>query len=329
MQILVRTMKERIDQYYGVDKFPADWKFTWAEYEQDEAKIAALCPDAEVCILDSAERFSPTLMDRLPKLRLIHAEGVGFDGVDCSETAKRGIFLCNNAGANAAAVAEHTVLLMLACLRRLPLGDSLVRSGRQGETKARWSMEGLRELSAMEVGIIGLGAIGQQVARRLAAFGCLIRYFDIPRRPEALEQQLGVTYAPLEELLAKSDLVTIHIASNAETFHFMDEKRFSAMKRGSIFVNTARGELVDNDALRSALLSGQLFMTGIDCLAPEPVQTDNPMLNLPESEQWRTIFSPHIAGVTYDSILRVQQMMWENIAHYQKTGRPDRIVNGL
>jgi phosphoglycerate dehydrogenase-like enzyme len=292
-------------------------------------QIVAAMPDAEVLLADAIAVVDADLIDRLPQLKLINSEGVAFNHFDCAAAAERGVFVCNNRGMNAGAVAEQTVLLMLGLLRGVVAGDAAVREGRQMEVKMRGMREGITDLADCTVGLVGLGAIAQATATRLGAFGCRVLYTGRSRKDAALEERLGVTYAPRDELLASCDFVSVHCAVTPETRHMVNDAFLAAMRPGSFLINTARGELVDNDALVRALVSGHLGGAGLDTVAPEPVTTDNPLLNLPAEVGARVLFSPHVGGITTGSMRRGQAHMWDNVARVERGERPTEIVNGL
>ncbi len=190
-----------------------------------------------------------------PGLRLVQLMSVGYDTFDLQGARAAGVPVAVNGGANAIAVAEHAVMLMLATLKRLAELNSAVHGGqwRSGPT----GEERLYELWHSTVGIVGLGRIGRQVAQRLQGWEATLRYFDPVRLPAAEEQALGVEYRPLEQLLAESDVVTVHVPLSDQTRHLIDARALSLMKPSAVLVNTSRGGLVDEAALAEALRSGR------------------------------------------------------------------------
>ncbi len=262
-------------------------------------------------------------------LRLIHSEGVAYNAIDVEAAAQRGIPVCNCKGANASAVAEQTVMLMLAALRDAAFCDAAVRDGRQMQVKEQMMLRGYRELADCRVGLVGLGDIGTQVARHLQPFGCEVAYWSRHRRDEGTERELGVRYLPLDELLAQSDIVSLHVAVTDQTRGMAGERFLSLMPEGSILVNTARGELVDNHALAAALESGHLAGAGIDTLAPEPVTCDNPVLRLSPQAMRHVVLSPHIGGNSAGCFRRAHRMVWEGFQDVLDGRRPQFVVNGV
>ena len=297
--------------------------------DSTEAEIAAAAPEAEALFVDAITPVTGSLMDRLPRLRLIHSEGVAYDRIDLAAARQRNIYVCNNKGCNAGAVAEQAVLLMLMVLRRALPGDRAVRQGRQMEMKERCMVEGITELSACKVGLVGFGDIGRAAAERLAPFGCELYYYTRHRRTPEEERKYGITYLPLEELAERSDIVSLHCAVNDETRGMVDDALLRRMKPTAYLINTARGDLVDNDALARALTEGRIAGAGLDTLAPEPVPADHPLVTLPPEIQRRVVLAPHLGGITEASFRRAHAHMWRNAQRLAAGERPDSVVNGL
>lgn len=293
-------------------------------------EVVAAAPDAAVILADVVAPVPADLIERLPHLRLINSEGVGFDRIDCAAAAARSVFVCNNQGMNAGAVAEQTILLMLGLLRSVAPNDAAVRAGRQMEAKMAGMRQGITDLADCTVGLVGLGCIGQAVAARLRGFGTRVVYGGGrgPKDP-ATEAELGVSYLLLDELLATCDFVSLHCAVTPQTTGLANADFFARMRPDAYLINTARGELVDNDALVNALVSGAIAGAGLDTVAPEPVTSDNPLLNLPAEVAPRVLFSPHVGGITTGSLRRGQVHMWENVGRIKRGERPTCVVNGL
>ncbi|MCH4071369.1 NAD(P)-dependent oxidoreductase [Pseudoramibacter sp.] len=286
--------------------------------------------DADFIVVDAIAPVPGELIRKMPNLKLIHSEGVAFNQIDLKAAADCGVYVCNAKGMNAAAVAEQAVLLMVGMLRNAIQGDAAVRAGRQIEVKGGYIARGdLLELSDCAVGLIGYGDIAQATARLLRAYGVSKIYYNKRRRlSEAEEQAQGVCYAPVKTLLQKSDIVSLHLPVNAGTVHFADQAFFDAMRPGSYFVNTARGELVDDQALIEALETGKLAMAGLDTLDDEPVGADHPLLNQSEAVEKKIIFSPHIGGITRKSFFRSYRMIDEAVCAVCAGRRPEHVVNG-
>ncbi|MDR1573157.1 MAG: GyaR protein [Clostridiales Family XIII bacterium] len=325
MKVLLITSEERASKFYDLSSLPSDWELAFVgSFPKIEAVLAHA--DADFIIADAVARVGRDIIDAMPKLKLIHSEGVGYEGFDVGAARERGICVCNCAGVNAGAVAEHAILLMLAVLRRFVEGDGMVRAAKQIQAKEQYILDGLPELGAMRVGLIGLGAIGKETAKRLQAFGGEVFYTGRRRRPEAEERACGAAYLPLDDLLASCDIVSLHIAANEETFHYIGENELRKMKPGAILINTARGELVDGEALARALREGPLSAAGLDTLFPEPVRPDNPLLHLPEELRHKVSFSPHVGGTTIQCFRRAHRMIWRNLLACATGETPVNIV---
>ena len=269
--------------------------------------------DADFIVADAIAEVPAALIERMPNLKLIHSEGVAYNSIDTGAAARRGIYVCNSQGMNASAVAEQTVLLMLGMLRDVRGGDQAVREGHQIDSKEKHMLTAdLKELADCAVGLVGFGNIAQETARLLRAFGVKEIYYNkrIPLS-EKEAAQYGVKRLTLPDLLAVSDIVSLHMPLNAATEKIADASFFAAMKDGSYFVNTARGGLVDDQALGEALASGKLAMAGLDTINDEPVQPDHPLLQLPENVRDKILFSPHIGGITASSFRRSYAMIWK------------------
>ncbi|PYN28066.1 MAG: lactate dehydrogenase [Candidatus Rokuibacteriota bacterium] len=229
-----------------------------------------------------------------PKLKLVQLLSAGYDRVDVEAARKSKVPVSNNGGANAIAVAEHTVLLMLAVLKQLVRFHQDVVAGKWRPPAS--SESPVYELSARTVGIIGLGNIGKKVARRAAAFDARVQYHDILRLTEAEEDALGVRFVLLNELLRTSDIVTLHVPLNDSTRGMIGARELSQMKSGAILVNTCRGPVVDENALYEALKGKRLAGAGLDVLVEEPPAKNHPLFTLPN-----VTLTPHSAGPTWEN----------------------------
>ena len=273
--------------------------------------------DTQILLVDAMGMVDSEIISAMPSLKLIMSEGVGYQGIDTDFAKSRGIPVCNNKGVNDTAVAEGTVLLILACLKSIITGNQSVYDGRQIEVK-RASFGKVRELGECTVGLIGFGDIARCTAKYLTALGARVVYTNRTRY-RALEEQYGVHYADLDSLLAQSDFVSLHLAVTPETVNTVNADFLSKMKRDAFLINTARGDLVDNTALRDALLKGEIAGAGLDVIAPEPVETDNILLD-PRIKD-KLILTPHIAGITRLTVRKIYNNIWENITRLTE-GKP-------
>lgn len=292
-----------------------------------DEEILAAASDAEFIMADAISPVSATLINGMPQLKLIHSEGVAYNLIDLEAAQKRNVPVCNNKGVNAGAVAEQTVLLMLACLRDAINCHNAVYDGQQIQTKERMMVEGIRELGDCSIGFIGFGDIAQATACRLKPWGCTMRYYRRNQLNAQKEHELGVSYANQDTVIAASDIVSLHTPVTGETRGMVDTSFLARMKPGSILINTARGEIVNQDALAFALINGTLARAGLDTLDPEPVTSDNALLNLPDKAARKLILSPHIGGITEGMFKRAHHTVWENIARVINEEEPiNRIV---
>ena len=288
-------------------------------------EILTQAPDAEILLVNPTIGVSSKLIEGLPRLRLIQTEGVGFEGVDLEAAKNRNIYVCNCRGVNARAVAEHTVMLMLCCLRDVINGYQDVMEGRQNEKKVFYMKTGaLRELGDCTVGFIGYGAIGREAARLTRAFGAKTLYY----KPNPADQEYA-EYCELDELLRKSDIVSLNLPLTRETENMADAAFFSRMKKGAYLINTARGGLVNSRDLINAIASGQLAGAGLDVLDNEPVRRDHVLVTAPEEVRRKIIFTPHIGGVSASAFTRTYDVIMENIRRTRNGERPMNVVNGL
>ncbi|HKX03861.1 MAG TPA: 2-hydroxyacid dehydrogenase [Methylomirabilota bacterium] len=229
-----------------------------------------------------------------PNMKLVQLLSAGYDRVDIEAARKAKVPVSNNGGANAIAVAEHTIMLILAVLKRVVRFHNDVVAG-------KWRVGGfddqrVYELSRKTLGIVGLGNIGKKVARRAAAFDMVVQYYDIARLTEAEEDALGVRFVLLPELLRTSDVVSLHVPLDDSTRHLLGAREFAQMKPGAILINTCRGPVVDEVALYTALKSGQVAGAGLDVLVEEPPATNHALFSLPN-----VTLTPHSAGPTWEN----------------------------
>jgi len=229
------------------------------------------------------------------RLKVIARYGVGVDKVDLDAARRRGIVVTNTPGANSASVAELTIGLMLSLLRNIPNATAATRA-------ASWPrMNGLA-IRKKTVGVIGLGAVGRCVAERLAPFECTLLGFD-PYAAKSTEESTGITMTSLENLLARSDVVTLHVPSTVETRGIANDRFFDAMKKGAYLVNTARGELIEEAALLRAIDTGRLAGAALDVFEQEPLPAESPLLR---SE--KIIATPHMAAHTDDAVTEMAEI---------------------
>lgn len=299
--------------------------FSYVPNNSPDDVILAAGRDAEIIIVDAMGSVSAAVIEEMPNLKMIHSEGVGYQGVDTEAARKKQVYVCNCKGMNATAVAEQAIFLMLSLLRGSVTGDRAVREGRQIEVKENHMLAGdLKELADCTIGYVGFGDIAQATARMADIFGAKNVYYCPSGAKKGIET---ADYLPLDELLAVSDIVSLHLPVTPETVDTVNSAFFAKMKDGAYLVNTARGELVDSEALLAAIRSGKLAGAGLDCVADEPVRADNAILQAEKEVEDKLIFSPHVGGITASSFKRGYKMLWENIARIEAGERPEHIVN--
>ena len=271
-------------------------------------------------ILVALESVSGAAIDQAKALRLIQAPSHGFDHIDIDAAATRGIAVCNvgTSGAEAGTVAEHAMLLMLACARRLVEAHDGIRNGDWPQITGS-----TMELQGKTLGIVGLGHIGREVAKRARAFGMSLLYFDPVAADEEVEVELRLTPVELKELLERSDVVTVHVPLMESTRTLIGRAEVDLLKPNAILVNTSRGAVVDNIAIADAANAGKI-MAGIDVYDAEPPPADHPLRSARN-----VVLTPHVAGTTRESVMRIMQAALENLKRFERGERLRDVVNGV
>lgn len=259
--------------------------------------------DADAVVLRVLKMPAPTI-ERFSNLRMIMRWGVGFDSVDIQKAGEKGIPVCNTPGANAYAVAELAVALMINTGRHLFGYFENIK-------KNMWDREFFKKnltLNMKTVGIIGGGNIGRQVAKRVQAFGAKTVYYDAFRLSEEMEKAFEMQYMELDELLSSSDIVTLHVPLTDETRHLINADRLSMMKKDAIVINTARGGLVNDASLLEALKADRIFGAGLDCLEQEKSEVSSELMTLKN-----VVITPHIGGTSSDLGTSIIPMIIDNL----------------
>ncbi|MCL5667782.1 MAG: 2-hydroxyacid dehydrogenase [Candidatus Thermoplasmatota archaeon] len=260
--------------------------------------------EADVLVVTTFTRVDGELLGKFPSLKFLQVASTGYDNVELDAVRNRGVMLSNIPVANKESVAEHVIAMTLSLLKDMRFLDSELRSG-------NWPMiTGSRELKGKTFGIVGMGAIGIRLAERLLPFEVGMVYHDVRRLPEEREQNLGLTYLPLERLLEVSDVISIHVPLTKDTEKMFSSSAFRKMKDGSILINTSRGEVVDEQALIDAV-KGKGIRAGLDVFPTEPPDFSSELFRLDN-----VIFSPHIAGVTVESQQRFITETVSNVLRY-------------
>ncbi len=325
---VVSTVPKTRFEIFGV-AIPKEWETVFIDYTaSDDEKIKA-CEGADFLFVGSTHEVSAEVIKKTKSLRMIHVEGVGFNKVDYETAKQEGIPVCNNRASNNSAVAEHTVGLIIAALRKIPLGNIELYNRDYSEVQSEFRQKGIHELSAMHVGVIGMGEIGKETARMLGVFGCKISYYDAYRPTTEREKELNIEFMELDNIIKTCDVISLHVPVLPSTEGMIGKKQLGMMKKSALLVNTSRGELIDQDALVAALENGEIYCAAVDTVTPEPPAKDHPLLNMSKEASDRFIISPHIAGTTVEAFTRMLQ--WA-IADFQKVldgEMPNNIVNGV
>ena len=264
---------------------------------------------------------SDEVIKSLEKCRLVQLLAAGYDRMNLDLLAELEIPCANNGGANSWAVADQAVLLMLAIYKQLLASDNSTREGRWAEPITG---QNTFEMADKKVGILGIGNIGRQVAKRVQGFDAKVQYFDLYPLDERTAEELNVTYVSLEELFSTSDIISSHTPLTNDTTHIVNSNTLSLMKPTSILINTSRGPVVDEEALISALQSGVIAAAGLDVFEKEPVSPDNPLLKMDN-----VVATPHMAGTTWDTWARRANFGFENMERIRNGEAPQAVVKNF
>ncbi|HEY1767878.1 MAG TPA: phosphoglycerate dehydrogenase [Terracidiphilus sp.] len=277
--------------------------------------LPAALADADALVVRSAVQVDDALLEHAPKLRVIGRAGVGVDNIDAESATRRGIVVMNTPGANAVAVAELTIGLMLALARKLPAANATMHAG-------KWEKKSLQgaELRGKTLGILGLGRVGLEVAKRARGFGLDIIGSD-PFVSAAIARENGISLVSLDELFAKADYLTLHVGLTPQTAGVINAKTLATMKKGVRIINCARGELVEDAALVAALKAGHVGGAALDVFTQEPPK-ESPYFSLDN-----VILTPHIAGSTAEAQEAVGVQIAMQVREYLKLGVVQNAVN--
>ena len=293
------------------------------QWESDEPipreKLLAEVASAHGLLCMTTDRVDQALLDAAPRLRVVGNFAVGYDNIDVPACTRRRVVACNTPGVLAETTADLTWALLLAVARRIVEGVKFVEQG-------RWAYWGPRILLGQDVhhrtlGIVGMGQIGWEVARRGLGFDMRVLYYSRTRRTD-LEARAPIRYVDFETLLRESDFVSIHVSLSAETRHLFSTPQFKAMKRTAFLINAARGPIVDQRALYEACRDGEIAGAGLDVTDPEPIPMDDPLLTLPN-----VVIVPHIGSATLATRTRMGTLAAENIAAVLTGRRPPTPLN--
>lgn len=283
------------------------------------AELIPLVADADQVITQFAS-LNADVIAAMRKARVIVRYGIGVDNVDLAAARDRGIPVCNVPDYCIDEVADQTLGFLLAATRQIVSNTVGVRSGRW---KLSVPLSGMQTLRDLTVGIVGCGRIGREVIRRLQPFGCRVLVTDPVTPPDQIAS-LGGSAVSLPQLLAESDVVSLHCPSSADTRRMINSDSLKRMKRGVILVNVARGDLVDSAALTEALQSGQVGMAALDVFDPEPIPNDSPLLRMDQ-----VILASHVASTSVRAVRRLRETVAEIVARSVRGESLPNIVNGV
>lgn len=274
--------------------------------------------EADYLLVSGRLKINRTVLENATNIKMIQRTGVGLDSIDLEYIRNHDIPFYVNRGVNAQSVAEHTILLMLASLRNLV---EINENTKRGIWKKQAQGVCTHKLCGKTVGLIGMGAIGRKVAGMLKAFGAKVLYNDVSKMKQEDENALGIKFSTREEIIEKSDIISLHCPLTDDTRHMINDRAVNKMKNGVILINTARGGLIDEAALINGIKNGKIAGAGIDVYEKEPVDNSE-VLNLQN-----VITTPHIGGVTYDSFYQMMYQAMRNIEMFDK-GQLQEIEQG-
>ena len=295
--------------------------FELAVADQGTPEFIEAAQDAEYFLGTARGGVGGEFFRTAPKLKLVQLTSAGYDRVDLESARKAKVPVANNGGANAIAVSEHAMMLILAVLKRLVFHHNNVAAGkwRVGDMGDR-----VYEASGRTLGIVGLGNIGKKVARRARAFDMHVQYYDILRLTEDQEDALGVKFVLFAELLRTSDVVSLHVPLTDRTRKMIATRELEMMKPSAVLINTCRGPVVDEDALYKALTTGQIAGAGLDVMVDEPPASKHQLLALPN-----VTLTPHTAGPTWENWTSRFRNAFDNIQRVAEGRKPKWVIPEL
>ena len=295
-----------------------------------EKEIVSACQGVDFFLVPAAyPDITSRILESIPTVRMIQTTGTGYNRIDVRSAARLGIPVANSPGRNVTTVAEFTLALLIALQRRLVVSDREIKAGQYTRAREHFFTSGSREVAEARIGIIGFGRIGRKVAELALSLGASVNYYDVERAPERLENELGVAFKPLDELLAACDVISLHVPLTDRTKGMLSSREFRLMPKGALLINTSRGEAVDQNALAEAMESGHLGGAALDTAYPEPLPPDDPLLHLSPSARDRLLLTPHIAGITRGAMNRMLTGAVENILRAASGEPPQNVVNGV
>jgi lactate dehydrogenase-like 2-hydroxyacid dehydrogenase len=311
------TVETRMRELFDTELNLTDAPMTRAELEQAVARADVLSPTI-------TDRIDARLLDKAgPQLKLIANFGAGVDHIDVTAATDRGITVTNTPGVLTEDTADLTLALMMTVLRRIVEGANVVQGGEFKGWTPTWMLG--RRITGKRLGIIGMGRIGQAVARRAKAFGLQIHYHNRKPVPGRIAEELEATYwESLDQMLARMDIISVHSPHTPATYHLLSARRLKLLQPHAIVVNTARGEIIDENALAEMLAAGQIAGVGLDVFEFEP-QINSKLLKLPNA-----VLLPHMASATIEGRIEMGEKVIINIRTWMDGHRPpDRVIPAM
>ena len=284
--------------------------------EASHEQLVKEAVDADYFLVSGRLPIDKAVLDNAPHLKMIQRTGVGTEMLDTEAIKQRGVPVYVNAGVNAQSVAEHTLTLLLACLKRLP---QVNKQTHEGVWKKQQTGVTTRELHGKTVALVGMGNIGRLVAQMLQPFGAKVIYTDVFRQSDEVETRLNLTYFDsFEAMLPEADILSFHCPLTKENTDMLNQKTLALMKKGAVVVNTARGKLINSDDLYEAVKSGQIWAAALDTHYEEPLKEGYKLAELEN-----VILTPHIGGLSYEAFASMMVGAMENIEAFENGKLPE------
>jgi glyoxylate reductase len=307
-ELAIQMLKEKFDVKVWEGELPVPREILLKEVEDIDGLLPLL-----------TEKIDSEVIETAKKLKIVSNYAVGYDNIDIKAATEHGIMVTNTPGVLTETTADLAFALLMSCARRIVESDKYVREG-------KWKTWGPqlflgRDIYGATLGLVGAGRIGTAVAKRAAGFNMKILYYSRSRKPE-LEEEFGAKQVSFDQLLEQSDFISIHVPLTAETKHLFNKSAFEKMKKTAILINTARGPVVDESALYYALANGEIAYAGLDVTDPEPIEMNNPLLNLDN-----VIVVPHIGSASIATRTKMATMAAENMIAGLEGKVPPNLVN--
>ena len=318
-------MRPKVAVLFKMKSKPVEELKKYADVEfilyPDVSELKERIGEFDAVILSPLNPFPREVIEKADKLKVISCHSAGYDHVDVKAATERGIYVTKVAGVLSEAVAEFAVGLTIALLRKIAYSDKFIRNGKWDSHRTIWGgFKDIETVYGKKVGILGMGAIGKAIARRMKAMGTEIVYWSRSQKPD-IEKEVGAKYLPLEDVLRESDIVILALPALPETYHIINEERVKLLE-GKYLVNIGRGTLVDEEALVKALEEGRLKGYATDVFENEPVQEHELF-----KYEWETVLTPHYAGLSKEAMEDMGFQAVKNLLAVLRGEVPDTLVN--